>query len=262
MAKDERGGVLGLAPEIAETGAEVLEMVKDVKIPGLSFAAAVLERAFASAKERRAREFFTRLAVSLGCNDPDEAASEVARNLHESWAEEAVDRGYRLMMSTAHESMRPAIAALVAEQFIERTSLGRDFQRVGALLVDCVPIDVALLLQVSDLVEAAARSNATGDRVLVRSSTPSEREMWVVAWRGPGDSFYSDRFAQPDAALTSCGLLTRHGFGATWTGLGSSTFKGSPIAYFEKGSDSAFRLLRRCLGVVARAETPAGVPTE
>lgn len=241
MSRNKDG--LDLLANVVQTGAEV------AGVPGVSLGIALLQRAAERRTAARVHEFFTRLAVATGCGDAAAAAEEVAKHIEDENVQEAIDRGFRMMMGAVDDAVKPCIAVLVAEYYLEKRSPDRAFQRVGALLMDSVRRDLSLLRAFCECVAQLGKTGSSADRLFVRDEKTSD--IFLIAARDmEQQSFRSSAFVGIDRGMAAVSLLTRHGFGDLWTGMSYTGFGGTPLLKFGARSDGAYLLLGRCLSVL------------
>lgn len=238
--------------EVVLAGTEVLQAADEsIKLPGVSLALNVLQGAIRRRAAAKAEEFFTHLGVALGSGDADETARLVADQMDKPWIAESVDRGFRAMMNTVDDAIKPAIAALVAEYHFEKQTPDRDFQRVGALLSDCVRRDADLLKGFCGCVSELAASDHQRERIFVhRDNTP---EVYLVVPGTGGEGWFTSKpfsgYGRGSGAVVS--LLTRHGLGEVPPGgLSMSNLGGEALLEFTNRSDRAYLVLGRCLSAI------------
>lgn len=232
-----------LAGAVVQTAGEV------VGLPGVGLGVTLLQYASQRRAQKRAHDFFSHLGVAIGCADADAAAQEIAKSMNQEWAQEAIDRGFRLMMGAVDDAAKPCIAVLVAEYYMEKRSPDRHFQRVGTLLMDSVFRDLSLVRGFCDCVKQLSAMGSPADRVFVRDNA-SPNIFLIAAQGAERPRFKSRSFVGFDRGMRAVSLLTRHGLGDLWTGPGSVHLGGTPLLKFGARSDPAYLLLGKSLTVL------------
>jgi hypothetical protein len=242
----------GLTRDAVEAGIEVLGLVKDLPIPGVGLGLTLLERGWRRRLERQADEFFTRVAVSLGAGDAHEAAHLISQEIDEPWAQDAVDAGFRAMMSAVSESGRRCVAALVAEYFIEKRPQDAWFQSVGRLLTGATEEDFPTL----GAIAAGAAYVAPAEHTRYVFFNDAERQHWVAA-RTPGRGWLCSATGRSsERFFSTLDLIGRSGF-PHGSGRRPYTYaRGRAVLQFEKQEEPPFRLLWRCLAPVCELAPP------
>ncbi len=239
MSKPERGEIVRGA---VETGFEILEVAKDIQIPGVALGLTLIERAWKARIERQVAQFFTLLAISLKVDDAEAAARLVESKIDDRATQDAIETGFSSMMSATTERGRRCIAALVAEYVIEARPQDANFRRVGAVLRDAedddFPILGVLAEHSSGLVQAADLRHvfANEQKKLFWINSHTETS-WV---RSPV-------YRKPEQFRLTVDLIKRSGLAQESVRGPYVVEAGRTVLQFDRHQDAGFELLRKSL---------------
>jgi hypothetical protein len=240
MSESERGEIVRGA---VETGIEVLELAKDLQVPGVSLGITLVQRAWQARVARQVDQFFTLLAISLRVDDANAAAELVASKIEDRATQDAIDAGFTAMMSAMTERGRRCIAALVAEYVTEARPQDAIFRRVGSVLQAAEDDDFPILGVIGE--HAAGLAAATGFRYVF---TNEEKKVFWLNSNTDKNWVRSAVYRRPDQFRLTVDLIKRSGLAQQFVrGEDYTVAAGRSVLQFERHQEAGFELLRRSL---------------
>jgi hypothetical protein len=226
------------------------EALRD-EVPGASAIEAGLLEIIRQRNAKKAHEYLSNVAALVLDKQGEEAGPSIMKLMHEEWAAETVERGYRAILDAVVLEARMCITALVAEHLNANRSVDRIYRRAAILFSDCTCNE---LLALRALAETAIKVLAHVQRGGTASvEIPHQQQRIFRVFAVAADSTKTlEPCDLPQGFTGAVRTLIRAGFGSnppsgsTMAGVNS----GNVVAIFAKGDEEGLQVLRSCLSVL------------
>ena len=222
-------------------------------VPGAGAIEAALLEILRQRNARKAHEYLTNVAALMLDKQGEEAGQSILEWMHEEWAAEAVERGYRAILDAVVPEARMCITALVAEYLKSIRSVDRIYRRAAILFPDCTRNELLALRALAETALKVLPHVQRGGAATVEIPHQQQRifRVWAVIADGTKMQEPADL---PQAFVGAVQTLVRAGFGSSAPSSPiAASDAGNVVAILGKADEEGLRVLWSCLSVLARS---------